>query len=523
MLVQLQLSTIPLAMLLSAVVGTFLCDSARAQQPFFMGLGDLPGGAFFSWATDVSYDGSAVTGWSITHTDDRGVYSTDAFRWTRETGMVGLGVVDAYNDIKISADGSTIVGNGGGGHPERQVAFRWTQAPGPVPLQFGGSSYPGVAWNVNGDGTTVVGSRQDVAGRNKALRWTQPGNVDLLFTDISETLARDISSDGSVILGQTGPRIFVWTESEAITFIEGTTNASGVQPTISSNGQVVVGSDIIGAGPNGLTAFRWTRDNGLQHLGPLPDGKRTRSATGVSADGSVVTGNSELDIDDLIAVPGTSIGVGSEPFIWDETHGLRYLFDVLRDDYGLAGALAGWSDFATVRGISGDGRTIVGLGVNPAGNGEAWIAHLGPPTQALPGDFNSNGTVDDADYVGWRNNNGTQQEYETWRTLRPNRGSFRHQRNFECHSRAQHTRCRRNCAVTIRRATSSLSTNCIGTNIASAFCTAPRRSSHRRHLCAYIPRSAAVLHGPGRPARRPVFQFGNGCVLRWLRHNRVVI
>jgi hypothetical protein len=34
----------------------------------------------------------------------------------------------------------------------------------------------------------------------------------------------------------------------------------------------------------------------------------------------------------------------------------------------------------------------------------------------LPGDYNSDGVVDAADYVVWRKNDGTQAGYETWRT-----------------------------------------------------------------------------------------------------------
>jgi hypothetical protein len=96
-------------------------------------------------------------------------------------------------------------------------------------------------------------------------------------------------------------------------------------------------------------------------------------------------------------------------------HGVRYLFDVLKNDYGLGTALEGWSNLANISGISGDGRTIVGLGINPNGNAEAWVAYLGPRPAQLPGDYNANGTVDAADYVVWRKRGGTPQEYETWR------------------------------------------------------------------------------------------------------------
>ena len=55
----------------------------RAAQ--FTGLGDLPGGIFLSFATGLSADGSEVTGGSIS---DAGF---ERFRWTSETGIVGLG------------------------------------------------------------------------------------------------------------------------------------------------------------------------------------------------------------------------------------------------------------------------------------------------------------------------------------------------------------------------------------------------------------------------------------------------
>jgi hypothetical protein len=35
--------------------------------------------------------------------------------------------------------------------------------------------------------------------------------------------------------------------------------------------------------------------------------------------------------------------------------------------------------------------------------------------EPLPGDFNDSGVVDAADYVFWRNNRGTPQDYQTWR------------------------------------------------------------------------------------------------------------
>ena len=52
-----------------------------------VGLGDLPGGVFFSEAYATSADGSVVVGYSSS------AEGFEAFRWTEATGMVGLGDV----------------------------------------------------------------------------------------------------------------------------------------------------------------------------------------------------------------------------------------------------------------------------------------------------------------------------------------------------------------------------------------------------------------------------------------------
>jgi hypothetical protein len=321
-------------------------EFARAQQPFFMGLGDLPGGPTISWATDVSHDGSVVTGWSVT--DDVSSSNGDLFRWTRETGMTSLGAIHAYNFPEISADGSTIIGEAdptGGRCCDNEYLFRWTHPTGVVPLQFGGHRAIGGIGGVNGDGTIVVGWRNHSSlSKHEAVRWTESRGVELLFTEISSEVALDISADGAVILGLETytpgpPRLFIATEPGGITVIEGTTQPGNHgELELSDNGQVVIGVDRPTAAEPSV-AFRWTKESGLTYLGPLPDGKRTASVRGLSADGSVIVGNSEPDPDNIIIPPGASgWGVAREPYIWDEMHGVRYLFDVLKNDYGLGTA-----------------------------------------------------------------------------------------------------------------------------------------------------------------------------------------
>jgi hypothetical protein len=66
----------------------------------------------------------------------------------------------------------------------------------------------------------------------------------------------------------------------------------------------------------------------------------------------------------------------------------------LTDEHGLGEDLAGWR-LTDAAGISDDGLTIAGNGVNPQGNDEGWVVKLAP--FSLPGDYNNNGIVEQAD------------------------------------------------------------------------------------------------------------------------------
>jgi probable HAF family extracellular repeat protein len=151
---------------------------------------------------------------------------------------------------------------------------------------------------------------------------------------------------------------------------------------VSGNGQVVVGHSSSGnnSAPYYHEAFRWTAQTGMIGLGDLPGGVFHSLAWGTNFDGSVVVGESSTNL------------AGGGAFLWTPDRGLRQLAAVLRDDCGLD--LGAWRlDSAT--GISADGRIVVGNGINPQGNTEAWIAHLAPP---CPADFDHSGALDSQDF-----------------------------------------------------------------------------------------------------------------------------
>lgn len=323
--------------------------AARSEAPFFMGLGDLLGGTFGSSAAHVSADGSVVVGVSNTAS------GLEAFRWTPETGMVGLGFgaangvsvdgsvvvgfchnrpcadavftagkgritalerLPGFRDSEayaVSADGRVIVGASTTATGER--AFCWTPSEGTIPLDPLPSAHANVAYGVSSDGSVIVGSSAS-ASHLEACRWTRDGRVVGLGTLPGEVTseAYAVSADGSVVVGWSGDR----------------------------------------------EAFRWTEQDGMIGLGALLGGRCDSVAMGASADGSVVVGQSKS-------------GSGMRAFIWDAAHGMRSVQEVLAENSVPGEQLVGWK-LTSANAVSADGRLIVGTGINPHGDREAWVA-----------------------------------------------------------------------------------------------------------------------------------------------------
>jgi probable HAF family extracellular repeat protein len=106
---------------------------------------------------------------------------------------------------------------------------------------------------------------------------------------------------------------------------------------VSSDGLVVVGSD-----SSTRRAFRWTNTEGFVELGDLPGGDDRSAAWGVSADGAVIVGSSEVS-DDFT----------QQAFKWTATDGMVGL-----------GSLPGGTAWSIARAVSADGSVIVG-GIGP--------------------------------------------------------------------------------------------------------------------------------------------------------------
>lgn len=236
-----------------------------------VGLGDLPGGIFFSEAFGVSGDGSTVVGYSNSQVSGISGSPFQAFRWTAAGGMEGLGDLPfgAYQSIarSVSDDGSVVVGEGRSqASGSNNEAFLWTAGGGMVGLggliPGAGAAVSSEALGVSSDGSVIVGRAVSTNGI-EAFRWTADGGMvglgDLPGHDFFSE-ATDVSADGSVVVGKTrstngssidGSEAFIWDSESGIRSVREILIENGVDLTgwtlstasgISANGNVLVGS-----------------------------------------------------------------------------------------------------------------------------------------------------------------------------------------------------------------------------------------------------------------------------------------
>lgn len=340
-----------------------MISKASVAGPVFMGLGDLPGGPIGSGATAISGDGSTIVGLSNT------ALGGETFRWTMKEGMIALGDLPggAFNSqaSDVSFDGSVIIGTGQSANGTE--AFRWTQNTGMVGMgDLPGGIIRSVANGISADGSTIVGVSRSGNG-GEAYRWTQSsGTIPLgdLPGGVFGSGAAAVSADGAVIAGsgrsENGQEAVRWTQETGMVglgLIE-ESNTHSLSTDISSDGNYIIG---INGTLTGLDAFLWTEIEGMVSLGEF-------RPEGISDDGSLIVGEGFGGEFDGLAV------------LWDAEHGMRDLKAVLETDFNLD--LTGWT-LTSAQDISADGTRIVGGGINPQGNGEAFVVVIPEPSTIL--------------------------------------------------------------------------------------------------------------------------------------------
>ncbi len=341
-----------------------------------------------SYVNAISGDGTTVVGVS-----DQTTGRSWPTRWTFELGSperLLLPIPTTSGQAwHVSSDGEWILGL----YFNNSTPFIYSNATG---VQRGpANSVSEGPTVISGDASVLAGGSYNDGG--VLSRWLRDdqGQYQKEVLEIAGLMsANDISADGSVIIGysggercdntslQTTCEAFRWTEASGLVGL-GNLSGSGTPESrafgVSSDGAVIVGGDDTQDG--GWQSYRWTQDGGMQNLGMLAEQVHESRANAVSASGNIVVGTIGRPFE-------TDLGA----FIWTSEDGMRRVDDVLINDFGLRKQIAGWTLTSAVD-VSDDGMTIVGGGINPAGNDAGWVAVLTP----RPCDLNADRRCNAAD------------------------------------------------------------------------------------------------------------------------------
>lgn len=282
-----------------------------------------------------------------------------AYRWTLRKGSLDLGSLPGafFTAVNgISRDGSALVG--AAFFPDDSArAWLWTSEEGLRDLGLAPNGFATMANGVSRKGTVVVGDSFDMDFNRQGFRWTEETGLQTIGILPGGTYsgAQAVSADGSTLVGQADAsgvdRAFRWTSKAGIQLLpllspqDPMANAFGVN----HNGSLV-------AGFSGTHAVVWSK-GGIRDLGTLP-GDNNAVAYALNPDGTVVGGYSFARFQ-VRATLWTKAGGMVDLNAYLPTRGIN---------------LNGWK-LQYTRGVSDDGRTIVGEGTY-LGESRGWVVHL---------------------------------------------------------------------------------------------------------------------------------------------------
>ncbi len=365
--------------------------AAAQTTPAFHPLGDLPGGTFSSRANGIAADGSAVVGRSNDGAESGAIW----FRLPGGGWSAPLALPRLAGGTSAEARAVINAGLVAFGEATTSAGFRqpvvWTitpgvaaGAPGPIPYPPTGG-YSGTVYACAADGGVACGEYLEAQVGvppplpiTRGVRWTLGmGMMDLgTIPGVTAgpghtTVARACSHNGNVVVGNANDNTFAnrpwrWTGAGGMVDLSGGQWA-GIARGVSPDGNTVVGSYT----SSGLSRpFLWTAGRGRVDL-PLPVFYDSGGAFDVTDDGRACG----------VALSG---GSNNTAVVWDAAGAVQFVASAL----AAAGvSTAGWSLQSAVA-MSDDGTVIVGFGVNPNGQTEAWAATLPAPCRA---DFDQNG------------------------------------------------------------------------------------------------------------------------------------
>lgn len=315
--------------------------------PSFTPIAGLPGDNVYATRSyGISGDGKVVYG------EVRTTGRWETMVWTAAGGTRAFGPGAPFHS---NYDGSMLVGWLG----------RWTEASGwqAVPAPSGARS-PFRATGISRDGAVIVGYAGDANTRDQGTRWSQSAGPTWIprLPSMTDTQAARVGTSSPLIVGNYSVGGGATWKFDGTTVSELTAQGRHVRD-MTPDAATCVGESYGGS----ACGFVLTLSSLMQI--PAVAGHSGGGAHGVSADGRIVVGQAHP------AYP--------HAYIWDSTHSTRLMQDVLT---GMGLNLQGFTALTDCTGISDDGTTITGLGVNSRGLEQAWVAVVpGPGSGAVMG------------------------------------------------------------------------------------------------------------------------------------------
>lgn len=319
------------------------CSALASAQATIQTVAEVTGTSGSTDSVSISRDGTKLAGLS----------SSGAFFWSSASGKQPITPPQGYRSPSIRgvANNGAVVGFVSPSTGNNERGFYWTAQNGLTLLPLLPGYTQSLATAISDDGQIVVGyTEKRVQGSPSTFaffRWTQAGGTTL-FTKASDYDSPSAAStDGSVISGRLNSKQFRWTSGTGFQYLSETTSNYFV--AMSSDGRFMLGIDANGSYP----IMRWDT------LGAKGGFSAAGYPQGISLDGSVI--------------------VTSES-IWLRASGVADFFTYLKKN---GANLTHWRTLQP-SGISDDGQTIVGRGLNEFGKYEAFRATITPPSTALP-------------------------------------------------------------------------------------------------------------------------------------------
>ena len=295
-----------------------------------------------AYAVGVSGDGKTTLGAEASH--------QEPLYWIGNQVPIALAspIGDPDGFSGASDDGSLLVGSVSTSSGTQGFTFRpygpvYTLIPNPT------GSIAANGTDVSADGSVILGLALLSTGNNRAF--VQRGTSQILLperTPDTRAITNALSSDGAYAVGSSDGYPVRWSTNGTRSLLV-LTQALGIADDANDDGTVVVGRTFDG---DTAQAFRWTAKGGAVPLGLSVPRDEEFGALAVSGDGNTVIGTVR------------DAQFNQRPFRWTSGGEILYLSDLFGSTMVFGGLL-----YPYAKGVSRDGKTIVGGGQDPATSG----------------------------------------------------------------------------------------------------------------------------------------------------------